>query len=315
MRLGSFLIVFVVSCASAASPLVEPIKPLPFQGGIDAARAAIGQRLFDDKRLSANDTVACSSCHKLDQGGVDGFAHSTGFSGKPTSVNTPTIFNAVYNFRQFWNGRADSLESQIDFVIANPVEMGSRWTDIVAKLSQDSNYRRSFAGPYADGITAANIRNALAIFERTLTTPNARFDRYLRGDSGAISAAEKAGYSKFKQFGCIACHQGVNVGGNMFQKFGVMGDYFANRGKPTEADLGRFLVTGEDSDRYVFKVPSLRNVTRTAPYFHDGTAATLDAAVDVMFRYQLGRVASKEDKAAIIQFLGTLTDETRPMTP
>jgi cytochrome c peroxidase len=219
------------------------------------------------------------------------------------------------NFKQFWDGRADSLEAQVEAVVQNPVEMGSKWGDVVAKVSQDANYRKTFAGSYRDGVTKENIKNALATYERTLITPNSRFDRYLRGDPGAISDEEKAGYLKFKQYGCIACHQGVNVGGNMFQKFGVMGDYFANRGSPSKADLGRYLVTGEEGDRYVFKVPSLRNVSLTAPYFHDGTAKTLDEAVDVMFRYQLGRVASKEDKVAIIEFLGTLTGDVRRTPP
>jgi cytochrome c peroxidase len=199
------------------------------------------------------------------------------------------------------------LEAQVSVVVQNPVEMGAKWGDVVAKVSQDANYQRSFASAYQDGVTQANIQNALATYERTLLTPDSRFDQYLRGATNAISAEEKVGYAKFKQFGCIACHQGVNVGGNMFQKFGVMGDYFAKRGHATEADMGRYAVTGEEADKHVFKVPSLRNVALTAPYFHDGSAQTLDEAVDVMFKYQLGRVASKYDKAAIIKFLNTLT--------
>jgi cytochrome c peroxidase len=207
------------------------------------------------------------------------------------------------------------LEAQIDAVVQNPIEMGSTWDDVVATVSQDSNYQRSFAASYRDGVSKDNIKNALATYERTLITPNSPFDRYLRGDRNAISDEEKAGYLKFKQYGCVACHQGVNVGGNMFQKFGVMGDYFAKRGGPAEADMGRYLVTGEEGDKHVFKVPSLRNVAQTAPYFHDGTAKTLDEAVDVMFMYQLGRVASKEDKAAIIKFLNTLSGDLQQMPP
>jgi cytochrome c peroxidase len=296
-----------VSCTSVAAPLVEPIKPLPVSTKQDPARADIGRQLFADVRLSANNRVSCSSCHDLAKGGADGRVHSIGFSGKPTGVNAPTVLNAAFNFKQFWNGRADSLEGQIDAVVQNPIEMGSAWDDVVAKVSRDANYQKTFAASYKDGVTKANIQNALATYERTLITPNSRFDRYLGGDRDAISDEEKAGYAKFKQYGCIACHQGVNVGGNMFQKFGVMGDYLAQRGNLTEADKGRYLVTGEEGDKSVFKVPSLRNVALTAPYFHDGTAKTLDEAVDVMFRYQLGRVASKEDKTAIIKFLNTLT--------
>jgi cytochrome c peroxidase len=309
MRIVSITILFAVSCTSAATPLLEPIKPLPVEVNQDPLRANIGRQLFQDVRLSANGHVSCSSCHDLAKGGVDGRVHSSGFAGKLTAVNTPTVLNATFNFKQFWNGRADSLEAQIDAVVQNPVEMGSKWAEVVVKVSQDAGYQKAFAGSYGDGVTKANIQNALATYERTLTTPNSRFDKYLRGDANAISNEEKIGYAKFKQYGCIACHQGMNVGGNMFQKFGVMGDYFAKRGSPTEADLGRFLVTGEDDDKHVFKVPSLRNVALTAPYFHDGTAQTLDEAVDVMFKYQLGRVASKEDKAAIIAFLNTLTGD------
>lgn len=302
-------LVLGVSCPGFAAPLDEPIKPLPASLKQDPARAEIGRRLFHDTRLSANGGVSCASCHDLAKGGVDGRDFSVGFSGKRAAVNTPTVFNAALNFRQFWNGRADSLEAQIDQVIRNPVEMGSTWADVVVKVARDAGYRESFARAYKDGVTQANIQNAIASFERTLITPDSRFDKYLRGERNALSDEEKAGYAKFKQYGCIACHQGVNVGGNMFQKFGVMGDYFAQRGKPTEADLGRYLVTGEEEDKHVFKVPSLRNVALTAPYFHDASARTLPEAVDVMFRYQLGRAASPGDKEAIVKFLGTLTGE------
>jgi len=292
-----------------ATPLDEPIKPLPASLKQDPLRAALGRRLFHDPRLSANGAVSCASCHDLSNGGADGRDHSTGFDGRPTAVNAPTVFNAALNFRQFWDGRAGSLEAQIDQVVENPVEMGSKWADVVAKVARDASYRRDFARSYADGVSKANIQNAIATFERTLITPDSRFDRYLRGEAHALSAEERAGYAKFKQYGCIACHQGVNVGGNMFQKFGVMGDYFADRGKPSEADLGRYLATGDEDDRHVFKVPGLRNVALTAPYFHDGSARTLDEAVDVMFRYQLGRAAAPGDKEAIVRFLGTLTGE------
>ncbi len=290
-----------------AAPLDEPIKPIPASLNQDPARADIGRQLFSDTRLSANNRVSCASCHDLGKGGVDGLAHSVGFTGKLTGVNAPTVFNAALNFKQFWNGRADSLEAQVDLVIQNPVEMGSKWPDVVAKVAQDTKYQRAFASAYRDGVTKENIQNAIATFERTLITPHSRFDKYLNGDHNAISEAEKTGYAKFKQYGCVACHQGVNVGGNMFQKFGVMGNYFDKRGKPTEADLGRYLVTGEEGDKHVFKVPSLRNVALTAPYFHDASAQTLEEAVDVMFKYQLGRVGSREDKASIVKFLHTLT--------
>lgn len=309
MKIVAILTLLGMSCAAVANPIDEPIKPLPLTMNQDPARAALGYQLFHDARLSANGSTSCSSCHHREKGGTDPRGRSLGFAGKPTAVNAPTVLNAAFNFRQFWNGRADTLEQQIDMVVQNPIEMGSKWEDVVAKVSQDPEYRRAFSDSYRDGVTRTNIQNAIASYERTLITPNSRFDRYLRGDKAAISAQEKSGYLKFKHYGCIACHQGINVGGNMFQKFGVMGDYFAARGHASEADLGRFLVTREDADKNVFKVPGLRNVALTAPYFHDGSAKTLDDAVDVMFRYQLGRAASPEDKAEIIQFLNTLTGD------
>ncbi|WP_254425692.1 cytochrome-c peroxidase [Polaromonas sp. A23] len=310
LRFGLAAVVALASHAAMAAPLLdEPIQPVPLTLKQDPARAEIGRRLFSDTRLSGNGRVSCASCHNLTSGGGDGRDRSVGLHGGLTGVNAPTVFNAALNFKQFWNGRADSLEGQVDHVMQNPIEMGSTWEDVVKKVSQDAKYKSEFSAAYKDGVTKANIQNALATFERTLITPNSRFDKYLRGDPNAITAAEKTGYAKFKQYGCVACHQGVNVGGNMFQKFGVMGDYFAKRGNPTEADLGRYLVTKVESDKHVFKVPSLRNIVLTAPYFHDASAKTLEEAVDIMFRYQLGRVASKEDKESIIKFLNTLTGQ------
>ncbi len=166
--------------------------------------------------------------------------HSLGFKGQSTAVNAPTVLNAALNFVQFWNGRADSLEAQVSDVVQNSIEMGSRWPDVIATVKRNERYRAGFAAAYADGVTGGNIQNAIATYERTLITPNSRFDRYLRGERNAISEEEKAGYAKFKQYGLHRLSPGVNVGGNMFQKFGVMKDYFANRGKLTDADMGRF---------------------------------------------------------------------------
>src|SRR5215470_12548930 len=278
---------FVIARAGVAGPLDEPIKPLQGAPKLDPARVEIGRKLFHDPRLSANGKLACAGCHDLAKGGVDNRFRSIGFDGQTVGINTPTVLNSGLNFKQFWNGRAESLEAQIEAVVANPVEMGSKWED---------------------GVTKRNIVDAIATFERSLVTPS-RFDRYLLGDQLAISAEEKAGYAKFKQYGCIACHQGANIGGNMFQTFGVMGNYFQARGNPTDADLGRFGVTKRDGDKHVFKVPSLRNIALTAPYFHDGSAATLEDAVEVMFKYQLGRTAPAEDKELIVKFLKTLTGE------
>jgi len=293
----------------------EPIKPLPLTLNQDPIRVQLGRKLFRDPRLSANDSVSCATCHDLKRGGSDGRQHSVGFSGKTTAVNAPTVFNAALNFAQFWNGRAASLEAQIDAVIQNPVEMGSSWSGVLAKLSADADYPSAFSRAYSDGITKTNVQNAIASYERSLITPNSRFDKFLRGDNGVLSDKEKKGYAKFKHYGCIACHQGVNVGGNMYQRFGVMADYFEHRAGTSDADLGRYVVTRDENDKHVFKVPSLRNVALTAPYFHDASANTLSEAVDVMFRYQIGRVAPAEDKEEIVQFLGTLTGERPSDSP
>lgn len=289
--------------------LDEPIKPLPLDGKFDARKVALGEKLFNDRRLSKGNSVSCASCHNLSKNGADSVPLSVGIGGKKGTVNSPTVFNSSFNFRQFWDGRAGSLEEQAAGPIHNPLEMGSNWAEVVGKLNQDPAVVAEFKQIYREGVHATGIADALAVFQRSLVTPNARFDKYLRGDKNALTVEEIKGYQLFKSYGCVACHQGVNVGGNMYQTFGVMGDYFAKRGNPTDADLGRFNVTKKDADKHAFKVPSLRNVALTAPYFHDGSAATLNDAVDVMFRYQLGRTAPLQDKELIIKFLHTLTGE------
>lgn len=293
---------------AAAAPLDEPLKPLPPVPLLDAATVELGRQLFNEKRLSVNDSLSCASCHQLATGGGDDKPFSLGFDGKPVKLNTPTVFNASLNFKQFWDGRVDTLEAQIEQVVISPVEMGSDWKTVVDNLTAMPQYQAAFSQVYPDGVTAANVQNALATYERTLLTPNSRFDQYLLGNTEILTIEEKYGYQRFKEYGCIACHQGMNIGGNMFQKFGVMDDYFKGR-TPAETDLGRYLVTHDEEDRHVFKVPSLRNVAVTAPYFHNASAKTLEEAVDMMFTFQLGRVPSAEDKDQIIKFLKTLTGQ------
>ena len=292
-----------------AAPLEEALKPLPAVPALDPAKVELGRQLFNEPRLSANNTLSCASCHHLASGGADDKPFSIGFDGKPVELNTPSVFNASLNFKQFWNGRVDTLEAQVEHVVISPVEMGSDWKTVVQNLAAMPTYQAAFKQAYPDGVTAANVQDALATYERTLLTLNSRFDQYLLGNTEILTIQEKYGYQRFKEYGCIACHQGINIGGNMFQKFGVMGDYFKARGNPVESDLGRYLLTQDEEDRHVFKVPSLRNVAVTAPYFHDASAKTLQEAVDVMFKYQLGRTPSQEDKDLIVQFLKTLTGE------
>ena len=289
-----------------AQRLPEPLHPLP-KVNLDPAKVALGQRLFHDPRLSRDDSLSCASCHNLNQGGDDQQRVSTGVGGAQGPINAPTVFNSGFNFSQFWDGRAASLEDQIDGPVQAPIEMGSKWSDVVAKLRQDPSYQSAFTTLYpGDGIQRHTIKDAIATFERSLVTPS-RFDQYLLGNAEAISADEKKGYSLFKSYGCIACHQGANIGGNMYQYFGVMGNYFQDRGNITEADYGRYNVTGKEKDRFKFRVPSLRNVALTAPYFHDGSAQTLHEAVAVMAKYQLGRNLPAQDLNLIVKFLESLT--------
>ena len=312
LQAASIVAVATVLCSPiGAVELDEPVRPLPADLAFDAHKVELGRKLFVDARLSQDNAVSCASCHDFSRGGADPRPRSVGVRGEIGGANAPSVFNSGFNFRQTWNGSADSLEEFLERLIKNPKVFDSNWTDVVRKLRQDAALSDHFGSIYAQGITNKTAIDAIATFVRSLITPS-RFDRYLRGDAGAISTEELQGYARFKSYGCVACHEGVNVGGNMFQKFGVMGDYFAQRGNITPADLGRFNVTKRESDKFVFKVPSLRNVELTAPYFHDGSAATLEAAVEIMFRYQLGRGAPSEDKALIVKFLKTLTGERQP---
>ena len=286
----------------------QPITPLQAVPGLDPKRVALGEKLFHDARLSGDLSIACANCHGLRQGGVDGRKVSTGVQGLQGGINAPTVFNSAYSIAQFWDGRADTLEAQAAGPIHNPLEMASNWAQVLGRLGQDTAMVAAFRTAYRDGMTAANIADAIASFERSLVTLNSPFDRYLSGDRQALNAAEIEGYRRFRELGCSSCHQGMLVGGNMFQKFGVLKDYFAGR-TPTDADLGRFNVTRREEDRHVFKVPSLRNVALTGPYFHDASAATLEQAVAVMGKYQLGRELPPQDVEFIVAFLKTLTGE------
>ncbi len=294
-----------------AKPLNEPIKPIP---SIDFTKRSdevkLGRMLFEETLLSKDNSISCSSCHDLSRGGADGKSHSVGVNGSVGGINAPSVFNSGLNFRQFWDGRAVSLEDQVDGPVQHPKEMGAKWTGVVERLKQRDDYVKEFNKIYPDGLNKKNIKKAIATFERALLTPNAKFDSFLKGNSKALTSLEKIGYKNFKSYGCISCHQGVNVGGNMYQTMGVMGQYFVDRGgKLTPADLGRFNVTKVESDKHVFRVPSLRNVELTAPYFHDGSVATLEEAVSKMAKYQLGVELSQEDQGSIVKFLKTLTGE------
>lgn len=287
----------------------EPITPLPTTVALDNRKVKLGRRLFHDKALSGDNSVSCASCHDLSTGGVDRLVHSRGIGDQEGVINAPTIFNSGFNFRQCWDGRADTLEEQIDEALQNPIEMGATWPRTIEKLAKDPSYRTEFSAIYRDGIQSHNIKNAIATFEQSLVTPNSRFDHFLRGDHTALNKTERAGYQLFKQLGCISCHQGMNIGGNLYQKLGIMEDYFTVRGNINHADLGRFNATKRKEDHYFFKVPTLRNVALTPPYLHDGSAKTLEEAVLVMARYQLGKQLGTNELKEITAFLHTLTGE------
>jgi cytochrome c peroxidase len=286
----------------------EPITPVPRGGSLDAGKVRLGERLFRDVRLSHGNALACASCHLLAEGGDDNRARSPGLDGELLGFNAPTVFNVALSFRLNWRGNFRTLEEQNEAVLLDRRLMNTTWAELLAKLRTDDAYQDAFAAVYGTDPTRAQVLDALATFQRSLITPDARFDRYLGGERDAITPDEEHGYQLFKTYGCVACHQGANVGGNLFQRFGIFHDPFAQRPIRT-ADLGRFTITGKADDRFVFRVPSLRNAAVTAPYFHDGRAQSLEEAIEEMGRSQLGRVLTGRDIDLIASFLRTLTGE------
>jgi cytochrome c peroxidase len=310
----------VPTAERAASPIEQavtaqvraPFSAVPTSGALDPKRVQLGKELFRDKRFSADGTIACSTCHDVANGGDDGRRVAIGIGERSGRLNSPTVLNSSLNLAQFWDGRAATLEDQLHWPIENPVEMGSSFGLVLANLAADPGLPSRFAAAYPGGLNEANVVDAIATYERALVTPNSAFDRFLGGEVEALSPAAREGFELFERLGCVSCHQGRNLGGNMFQRFGVMGDYFADRGGVTEADFGRYNVTGREEDRYRFKVPSLRAVAATAPYFHDGSGATLETAVAVMLRYQLGRPVRIEQVDKLVAFLESLSGEIDP---
>lgn len=301
-----------VSFVHAISLEHEPIQPIVAEANLNHRAVDLGRLLFNDPRLSGNDTIACSSCHVVSVGGVDNKKFSHGFNGKVLEINTPTVLNSSLNFVQFWDGRATNLVEQVAFPIHSKDEMNSSWEQVIRKLSEDDIYRQTFARIYPEGITAENIAHAIGEYQRSLVTPNSRFDQFLQGKADAITNEELQGYLRFKSFGCVSCHQGAGVGGNLFEQIGIVIPYFNQDHPAQKRDFGRFNVTGLDKDRFYFKVPSLRNVELTAPYFHDGSAETLEDAVKLMGRHQLGRKLTEAEIDSIVLFLKTLTGDIEP---
>lgn len=294
----------------------EPIRPIADSISVDVRKVLLGDLLYHDTRLSADNTVSCASCHGLETGGVDNKQYSEGVGGQFGGVNAPTVYNAAYNFVQFWDGRAGTLAEQAAGPPLNPVEMACESFDqITAKLAEDKDFVKAFTEVYPDGLNEKNITEAIQEFEKTLLTPNSKFDLYLKGDKNAITADELSGYELFKKYDCATCHVGEILGGQSYELIGVQHDYFADRqAEMTEEDNGRFKQTKEERDRHRFKVPGLRNVELTYPYFHDGSMETMDEAVRAMAKYQLNIDLPQQEVDKIVAFLRTLTGQYKGKT-
>jgi len=302
-RCGIAYLLLAIVCLSAASPVTaqspiretspgqEPITPVPAPRAQDPQRLSLGERLFSDRRLSHGNTHSCLSCHDIGSNGASANAHDSP-EGQPAALNTPTVFNASLSFRLNWEGNIRSLEEGVERSLSNPAIMASSLDEVVSKLRADPEMVKQFREAYGREPNAAAILDAIATYERSLVTPGSRFDRWLASEAGAITPEELSGYQLFKSLGCITCHQGVNVGGNMFQRHGIF------------HPLG-------STEPVMLRVPSLRNVATTAPYFHDGSAATLSDAVKSMGIAQLDRVLNDQQISTIVAFLNTLTGTYR----
>ncbi|BBN82376.1 hypothetical protein PA25_23610 [Pseudoalteromonas sp. A25] len=267
------------------------LQPLPLIEQYNEQWVQLGKALFKSPLLSVDNTVSCASCHDLYNGGDDGFPVSLGVNQQLGERNSPTVINSAFNFRQFWDGRSATLAEQVHGPIHNPVEMATNWPQVIAKLTAQPGFLKSFNALSADGINAENIVKALVLFEESLVSEDTPIDRYLLGDISALSEQQQRGLQKFMNFGCITCHQGKNIGGNLYQKIGRLDSV----PQSLLTDLGRFNQTNNEEDKHVFKVPSLRNVTLTAPYFHNGSVDELSEAIRIMAKGQLGLNLSDED--------------------
>lgn len=284
----------------------EPIEPIPVVEITEPKKVDLGKMLWFDTRLSKSGGLSCNSCHDLAKGGTDNIPTSIGHGWAEGPINSPTVLNSRFFLAQFWDGRAKDLMEQAGGPIENPIEMASSHEHVVKVLNSIPEYKELFQDAFdtEDDITIDQITSAIAMFEDTLVTPNSRFDQWLGGDDDAITAQELNGYKVFKESGCIACHSGVTLGGSSFQKFGIFEEYTTQN-----LSEGRYAVTGKEEDMHVFKVPTLRNIELTYPYFHDGQVDSLEEAVNIMGKIQLNREYTAEETADIVAFLKTLTGD------
>lgn len=293
----------------------EPIQPIQPAVVTNPALVELGKKLYFDPRLSKSGFISCNSCHNLSMGGSDNLPSSIGHKWQKGPINSPTVLNSSLNVAQFWDGRALTLQQQAGGPIANPGEMASTHELAIGVISSIPPYTDEFQKVFGSPMVSMDrITKAIAAFEETLVTPNSRFDQWLTGNKSALTTEEVAGYELFKASGCTMCHNGPAAGGNSFRKMGTLEPY-----RTTSPVQGRVAVTKNEADRLTFKVPTLRNVELTYPYFHDGGANTLSQATDVMGRVQVGRQFSDSENAKIVAFLKTLTGEqpafTLPLLP
>ncbi len=297
------MVLLLLAALSAAVAAEEPIQPIERPKNVNVAKVELGKQLFFDARLSKSGWISCNSCHNLSRGGTDNLVSSVGHGWAKGPINAPTVLNSSYNIVQFWDGRAADLKAQAGGPIANPGEMASTHELAVKVLQTIPGYVTSFEKVYGKGpVTIDHATDAIAEFERTLVTPDSRFDLWLKGDKHALTAQELAGYELFKVTGCVGCHNGPAVGGATLQRMGSFNPYVT-----ANPSLGVAGLSGQSADRYRFKVPILRNIELTAPYFHDGAAKTLEEAVDTMVWVQLNRHFTPAGRDKIVAFLKTLT--------
>lgn len=297
----------------------EPIQPVPGSLPVNIEKVKLGKDLYNDTRLSKDNTVSCATCHAIDKAGTDNLPVSVGINKQKGGINAPTVFNAAFNFIQFWDGRAVDLKAQAGGPPLNPVEMGyespSDWDDIVRKLTEDASFTSRFLAVYPQGYSADTITDAIAEYEKTLITPDSPFDKFLKGDMSAVGRNVKQGYYYFKKHGCYTCHVGTAMGGQSFEAVDLKGDFFGHR-PLTGDDKGRMNFTKNEFDIHRFRVPTLRNVALTWPYMHDASCATLDEAVRKMFTYLVGvKKPDDTEVARIVDFLRAQTGqfEGRPV--
>lgn len=282
----------------------EPISPIPNESGVNTEKALLGKELFFDTMLSRDNSTSCLSCHDVFNGGADSKRFSIGFEAKEGNINSPTVLNARYNFKQFWNGRADDLYEQAEGPINNPVEHNMDSKTLEKRINNSSDYKQKFKDVYGVSyITNELVIDAIVEFEKALITPNSKFDKFLRNEI-SLTKEEREGYLIFKEYGCITCHNGVNIGGNSFQKMGTFFEYNTDTKYPDRYD-----VTGNKSHKNVFKVPTLRNINLTAPYFHDGSAKDLKESINTMSKHSLGIILLDDEVEKLIYFLKTLDGE------